>query len=533
MSTHGGCQKGLTYLPKRVIDICGSSYRLIEPPMGTLGVYAALSYSWGDKGFAMTKAETYEGRKRGFSKDLMPTAFQDAAMIARSLDIHYLWIDTLCIIQDSKADWEEQSANMGEIFQSATITIAASSPSHPGVSLFDHRKSDYEQLELVSDAKKLLEDVVFKVRRKIGCGIHAKTGRSLDIDPLDTRAWALQEKLLSTRLIAFTGAELQWTCRTLKACECQQKSYPSLSLFSIPAQLSSMEDKLTWSKIWTKIVEEYSCRNLREAADKLPALSGLASKFGLATGFTYIAGLWKETLIYDLSWQRDFELRKASPTWLGPSFSWVSIQGAVNYRFARYSYSGTRIHHTEVVDIGYNTTGHGPYSRAAVGSSLTLRGYTVLAYLQTSWDDPHAHKIRIGHSIYTPNTDQRAVCEFSIDAYISPHKQGETEEKLKNISRIDSFNDTCQEMKSQVLLLSLYSIRFRNDIYQVFLILRNSQYNPESYERIGIGTGKIYGGGGCESDVSNGEKSLNGFEWLSVGLEDCGQAVAKQTINIR
>jgi hypothetical protein len=533
ISEHDGCSKKLTHLPKRVIDISGDSYRLIEPEGQKLDRYAALSYSWGDKGFAMTRTDNYEGQKRGISKDIMPIAFQDAATIAESLGIHYLWVDTLCIIQDSKTDWEEQSAKMGDIFQFAAITIAASSSPHPGISLFSSRSSRYDAVEFNSHTNEVHGKAIFKGRRKISYGMHAKTGRTLDIDPLDKRGWALQEKLLSTRLIAFTGAELQWTCRTLKACECRRKSYPTLPLFLIPIHLSSMESHLKWSRIWSKIVEEYSCRNLKHASDKLPALSGLASKFGEATGFTYIAGLWKETLVYDLSWQCDQELREASSTWLGPSFSWVSINGAVNYRFARHSYPGTRTYHSQVSGTQYTTVSHGPYSRAAHGSSLTMCGYTVPAHLRTSSDSHHAQRLCIGCTSYAPCTDQWAVCEFSIDAFISTHKQRKTEATLQKIAHNDSLSGSSEEMEKDVLLLSLFSVQFQMDIYQVFLILRISQQNGNIYERIGVGTGKIYGGIGCGNDTSNCENVLEPFQWLPGGLGKGGDSVTKQEICIQ
>jgi hypothetical protein len=532
MSEHEDCSKEM-YLPKRLIDISGSVCRLVESEGRALGAYAALSYTWGHGGFAMTQIETYQGRKRGFQKDSMPAVFQDAAMIAQSLDIHYLWIDTLCIIQDSKVDWEEQAAKMGDIFQFARITIAASSPPHPGVSLFDTRKLGYEAIELNSHTNGVLEDVVFKARRKILYGIHAKTGRSLEIDPLDKRAWALQEKLLSTRFVAFTGAEVQWTCRTLKACECKQRTYLPSTLFSIPENMPSMESHLKWARIWSKVVEEYSCRNITKVVDKLPALSGLASKFASGTDFTYIAGLWKETLVYDLSWQCDFGSREASSTWLGPSFSWVSINGAVNYRFAYHPCSGTRTYHTEFIGVQYTTIGHGPYSRAAEGSSLTVCGYAVPAYLQTSCDDPQEHKLRVGRLAYMPCTDQRAVCEFSIDAYPSTYRKGESDEVLKNVARIDSSNELHQEPERHVLLLSLYSVQFRDDIYQVFLILGISRHDSRIYERIGIGSGNVYGGGGCGSNVLNEEDVLDPFRWLSGGSKLGGEKVTKQEVCMR
>jgi hypothetical protein len=530
ISEHAQCRRGPTYLPKRVIDISGPVYRLLEPPSGVKGYYVALSYSWGDKGFPMTTTETYEGRKLGFGQETVPVVFRDAASIAQRLGIGYLWVDTLCIVQDSTADWEEQAAKMGDIFEASALTIAASASPDPGVSLFGARRDEYQAIELISDVNEVFEDVVFKVRRKIARGIHSKTGRSLEIDPLETRAWALQEKILSTRLIAFTGGELQFSCRTSKSCECRQKSYPSQPLFSVPSHISSMEQSLKWSKSWTKIVEEYSGRSLRIPEDKLPAISGLATKFGSATGFVYIAGLWKETLMYDLSWQRDSDLRKVPSTWLGPSFSWVSFQGAVSYRFARHSYSGTRIHHTEVVEVHYETMGHGPYGRAAYGSSLTVCGYTVMACLCTSWNDLRSYKLRIGHTDYMPNTDQRAVCEFSIDANTLPNVTGGTWEPSKDVPQLTAIDKTDKRMERQIILLSLYSIQHCSDIYQVFLILERSQHNIGTYERIGIGSGKIYDAIKFGTDGLGEEEVLDPFRWLSVGLEKSGQDATKQMV---
>jgi hypothetical protein len=225
--------------------------------------------------------------------------------------------------------------------------------------------------------------------------------------------------------------------------------------------------------------------------------------------------------------------RDVSSIWLGPSFSWVSINGAVNYRFARHSYSGTRTYHSELISVQYNTIGCGAYSRAASGSSLTMCGYTVPARLQMPSEDHQAYTIHIGCKSFAPCTDQRDVCEFSIDADTNTHKKGETKEDLKNIARIDSFNESCEETERNVLLISLYSIQFRNDIYQVFLILRVPRHNSRIYERIGIGTGKIYGGDGCENDILNIGNVPYPFQWLSNGSEKGAENVTKQEVCIQ
>jgi hypothetical protein len=55
----------------------------------------------------------------------LPKTFQDAIEISRRLDIRFLWIDSLCIIQDSKEDWLKESVIMGDIYQHAYCNIAA------------------------------------------------------------------------------------------------------------------------------------------------------------------------------------------------------------------------------------------------------------------------------------------------------------------------------------------------------------------------------------------------------------------------
>lgn len=134
-------------------------------------------------------------------------------------------------------------------------------------------------------------------------------------------------------------------------------------------------------------------RDLTFQEDKLPALSGLATKFGNVTGFRYIAGSWVETLLYDLTWQSEIEPPVEPDERLGLSFSWVSTPGAVNYRFARHSYPGCRIPHTEVVSHTYSTVDGHKYSRAREGSSaLIVRGPTVEARLETSSTDRKSYK---------------------------------------------------------------------------------------------------------------------------------------------
>jgi hypothetical protein len=474
--------------------------------------------------------------KLGFDRNMLPKVFQEAAMVAQSLEIRYLWIDTLCIIQDCANDWEEQAAVMGEIFEAATLTIAASSSADPSRSLFVSRLPNYQEAELFSEPVEELRDVVFKARKKITHGIHAKTGWSLEVDPLETRAWALQERVLSTRLIAFTGAELQWKCRKVKACECRQNSSPSQPLFYVPSGIPRLDSILKYSKIWSQIIEDYSNRNLKVPQDKLPALSGLASMFCAATGFTYIAGLWEESLLSDLIWQRNSAAYERSSTYLAPTFSWVSAPGAVSFRFARHSYPGTRVPHAEIVEVQYRTTArHNAYGKAASGS-LKIRGHTVPARLRSSSEHPEAYEMCIDDAIYLPNTDQRATCEFSIDTSHVLSNAFQERRDLQHTSGGKNLRCTDKNAGEMVTLLSLYSIHHHKHLYQNFLILEKTSHDFDSYERIGVGTGKIYRGSGCEDSVPSEPQLVKPFEWLSIDLGRTGHSfdrAIEETLCIR
>jgi hypothetical protein len=156
---------------------------------------------------------------------------------------------------------------------------------------------------------------------------------------------------------------------------------------------------------WIEIIEEYSSRNLTVVEDKLPALMGLASKFQALTRFTYVAGLWKEQLLSDLVWQRNSRSLESPSTYLGPTFSWVSVPGPINFRFARHSYAGICIYYSKLLSIYYTTIDGGPYSRATEGL-MTVRRHTISLDLRSpSPTEAQVYKLYIGDKTYSPNTN--------------------------------------------------------------------------------------------------------------------------------
>ena len=128
--SHHKCAPILPELPTRVLDLGEESYpkwiKLVETK-GCKGRYIALSHCWGSSHRITTKKSTFEARKRGMSIAELPSTFQQAALIAKSLGVTYLWIDSLCIIQDSPSDWEYEASRMGDVYANSYLTIASSS----------------------------------------------------------------------------------------------------------------------------------------------------------------------------------------------------------------------------------------------------------------------------------------------------------------------------------------------------------------------------------------------------------------------
>src|ERR1700712_4686371 len=200
-----------TLLPTRLIEIGpsdGTESPFLKLTRGERGRYISLSHCWGkSKLFTTTKA-TLAARMQGFSMEMLPKTFQDAILISRSIGVRYIWIDSICIVQDSSADWEQESARMADIYSNAFLTIAATaSPDSQTGCLFRR-----EQHQAITFTYAPLSDPA-----AIG-HIFVNASQKFLIDPLrkyplNRRAWAFQERLLSRRILHFAPEQLFWDCQ--------------------------------------------------------------------------------------------------------------------------------------------------------------------------------------------------------------------------------------------------------------------------------------------------------------------------------
>jgi len=350
--THVACQQSaMPVLPSRVLDVGVTSsipdLRLLTTH-GKSGKYIDLSHRWGiDQTFSTKKASLLE-RENSIDFDALPKTFQDAVIVARSIDVRYLWIDSLCIIQDDAEDWEKESSKMGQIYTDAFLTIAAASASSDLEGFLLHRES-VAGLRLHSIENTSGEPDIIAQRQVI----HSVGERDPDDEkiPLWSRAWTLQEDILSRRLLTYHYDEMTWECNTVPRCECGSALFLETD-FTGPRVRALVQKSLHTSKtsqvsqepgchllnshtelysVWRGLVARYTTRNLTKRSDTLAALSGIATTMQYSLKDQYIGGIWKGDLIRELVWGVAFHYTNCvsfgqlPSDYRAPSFCWASI----------------------------------------------------------------------------------------------------------------------------------------------------------------------------------------------------------------
>lgn len=286
---------------------------------------------------------------------------------------------------------------MADIYHLSCLTLAATWSDCNSTGCFSSQSAEYIEHSLeVTDSTR--DTYRLKVRRKFPHWATNPTAIPTKVNPLLSRAWVFQERVLSPRVLHFCLQEMIWECCEHTMCECGglSNTLTLKSLFAIATELKvnntqpanergrasrenavqsvimrvneqqsigrlnpdfdevddqfkARERRLEASREialqthnlrvkeafvpirqWHEIVEHYSKLNLTKRTDRLPALSGLAHRMAPFLG-AYQAGLWRSSLFLDLAWRADRTSGYRSQEYIGPSWSWVSVNSGVRY----------------------------------------------------------------------------------------------------------------------------------------------------------------------------------------------------------
>ncbi|KAK3905414.1 heterokaryon incompatibility protein-domain-containing protein [Staphylotrichum tortipilum] len=358
-------------LPTRIIFVgdTDDEVRLVaqDPDDPTYAPYVCLSHCWGESQPLRTLTTNFSSHLKHIPWAQIPKTFQDAIRYARGLQLWYIWIDSLCIIQDSPQDWQTESAKMADIYQNARVTLAASASRNsrsglyhpPGIPSIPYGTIHYDRVSI--GIRRLPRHPVY---RRTDKGIEANNASF----PLFTRAWVFQERLLSPRIIHFGAHEMFWECAQDAVCVCdrhrnEMSDWELLENQALSTKLAITE-KLGMrdasaemlGALWRDLVEEYSQLRLTQSGDKLPAITGLAKVMeDRRWEEEYAAGVWtgaKMDLLWVARTETDYGNAGEEVTtypragyrttgWRAPSWSWASVDAEIVWALSSKAGQGT------------------------------------------------------------------------------------------------------------------------------------------------------------------------------------------------
>ncbi|KAL9617163.1 MAG: hypothetical protein Q9160_008017 [Pyrenula sp. 1 TL-2023] len=339
--------KGTPKILPRLIDVDRRCLTMAQEDQS----WVCVSYVWGrTNATRLLRSNIHAFSAPGsLTPDILPAIAEDALQVTRGLGEKFLWIDSLCIVQDDMDDKGCYIAQMDSIYALATVVITAAScvnaNSHlPGV----RTGSRHEEQEPFAIRKVPLVQSLDPVR---GVKADLRTGRAgsyLGDTIWDTRAWTLQERFLASRCLVFTNEQVYWECEEAFWCEDSFCDFPHISPDPHRSSLCGGELNLTWNSdvptfdhFYRTVLEEYSRRSLTYDSDGLNAFSGIIRAFERSAGQPFFWGMPTAFLESTLAWgSRNYSLRRRNGNELSihearkanwfPSWSWAGWTSSGN-----------------------------------------------------------------------------------------------------------------------------------------------------------------------------------------------------------
>jgi len=337
-----------------IVRLCDSSNIPASAP------YITLSHCWGSLEIFKLVSSNLEALMQQIPLSKLTNNFRDVIDLTKRLGVEYVWIDSLCIIQDSNDDWQYESGTMREVYKNAWCCIAAAGFANGSKGFYNERDPSAivpQKFPVkIPDPDQNMEGLASQFYYLMEDCWHT----DVEVAPLNQRAWVYQERSLSPRILHIGARQMFWECSELNACEvflrgvppplkkvntgrlilypmsriqpkvyCETTAGLEMDIASVSGDQQVSTDSLL-SKLWQNIASEYNSCNLTRYEDKLIAISGLAIEMQALSGDEYVAGMWKRGLIQQLLWQivNDPDIVGTRPrplTYQAPSWSWASV----------------------------------------------------------------------------------------------------------------------------------------------------------------------------------------------------------------
>jgi hypothetical protein len=279
----------------------------------------ALSHCWGKTG---TPCKTTKARLKQYHDEILisflPRTFRDAIRITRELGIPYIWIDSLCIVQDDPEDWKSEAANMASIFQGAHVVIMSpmAEDCQGGFQLTNIPSSKKFNVSS-SDSSNSGSKVRLFLRNLDETGSHI--AEKLLKSPLLCRGWIFQEIILARRIVRIMNGQFFWKCRELYESE-------DCTVHQIQEGSSQYINENGGDRKWCSTINQHSSCDLTHESDSIPSLLGIMDMYQRISGDTLVVGLGRKNLALHLSWRSRHLISPNQRDYKQPTWSWTSIQ---------------------------------------------------------------------------------------------------------------------------------------------------------------------------------------------------------------
>ncbi|KLU86154.1 hypothetical protein MAPG_05173 [Magnaporthiopsis poae ATCC 64411] len=304
-------RQGRAWYPTRLLD-CGieggtESTRLIDTSSNTVdGAYMTLSHCWGDaEGTLKLTTENYAECLCEIPMARLPQLYRDAVYVTRQLGVRYIWIDSICIIQqgDDLADWHREVGLMEHVYSNTFCNISALHAPNSRHSLFSTRNTDFlcpQTIQIAYDG----QQTAFLIRDDPYWHDEFEDAR------LHTRGWVLQERFLSPRVLHFGRSQVFWECTERDISELYgqvrliyEQRFKSLFHCRPGPSSSRRIDDLYGN--WERIIAKFARCRLTYPSDKLVAISAVAKHMSVLLQDEYCAGIWRGNMEQGLEWSVD------------------------------------------------------------------------------------------------------------------------------------------------------------------------------------------------------------------------------------